>query len=119
MTTLIFLLCLSVPDQPLSYSSVSAERHTKSLSQHSSTVVNARTSHDDKVINRGRPEIGLTPLGLPSLCLLHLPTWSTSYFTTYPIWSTLSLPYNIIYGFMDVRLWLHDNLFCYAYMASV
>ena len=24
-------------------------------------------------------------------------TWSTCYFTTYPIWSTLSLPYNIVY----------------------
>ena len=42
-------------------------------------------------------------------------TWSTCYFTTYPIWSTLSLPYIIDYGFMDFRLWLHDNLFCYAY----
>ena len=41
-------------------------------------------------------------------------TWSTCYFTTYPIWSTLSLPYIIVYGFMDFRLWLHDNLFCYA-----
>ena len=46
-------------------------------------------------------------------------TWSTCYFITYPIWSTLSLPCNIVYGFMDFRLWLHDNLFCYAYMASV
>ena len=46
-------------------------------------------------------------------------TWSTCYFTTYPIWSTLSLPYNTVYGFMDFRLWFRDNLFCYAYLASV
>ena len=42
----------------------------------------------------------LTPPGLTSLCLLH--------------YTSLGLPNNFVYGFMDCMLWIHDNLLYYG-----
>ena len=56
----------------------------------------------------------LTPLGLTSLGLLHY-TSLTSLVEMHVFHiSSIGLPNNFFYGFMDCMLWIHDNLLYYG-----